>query len=238
MLTLSPDSRFAHRGLHDAAMPRNSMPAFIAAAEAGYGIELDVHLSSDGVPFVSHDADTLADTGMHLFIGATRSEVLRELTFAGTGIHLSTLDEVVREIPSSTQLLVEIKPTRRVTETVDAVTALLRGRERSVALQSFQPSIVLEARRHHPGFTVGQLVEAANDRMPLYERWYWRTLVTNALTRPQFLAVYLSALLEPAVRFWRTRLDVPVLGWTVTSEHDIATCRAADAGLIFEVVRP
>jgi len=47
----------AHRGYHDRAAGRveNSRAAFEAAVAAGYGIECDLQLSSDGVPMVFHD---------------------------------------------------------------------------------------------------------------------------------------------------------------------------------------
>lgn len=46
----------AHRGYSDIA-PENTMPAFVAAAKAGYSlIEVDVVQSSDGVQFLCHDA--------------------------------------------------------------------------------------------------------------------------------------------------------------------------------------
>jgi glycerophosphoryl diester phosphodiesterase len=40
---------YAHRGLHkqDKSIPENSLSAFSDAAESGYGIELDVRLTSD-----------------------------------------------------------------------------------------------------------------------------------------------------------------------------------------------
>jgi glycerophosphoryl diester phosphodiesterase len=238
MLTLTADSLFAHRGLHDGARPKNSLSAIVAAADAGYGIEFDIHLSSDGVPFVSHDADTLSDTGIELQIGATRSEVLSGLTFTGNGEHLATLDDVLRAVAPNVPLLVEIKPTRRVEETVTAVQRLLLGREQSAALQSFQPSIVHAAKRSGTGFAVGQLGESSSAAMPLHERLYWRTLVTNAWARPDFLAMELASLASPMVRFWRKRLGCPLLGWTVVNDEDVALCRAAGAGLIFEQVRP
>jgi len=52
--------RYAHRGLHCAqdGIPENSLPAFRRAVEAGYGIELDLHLTTDGQLVVFHD-DTL-----------------------------------------------------------------------------------------------------------------------------------------------------------------------------------
>jgi len=47
----------AHRGLHDAArgIIENSPAAVTAAVQAGYGIEIDVQISADGVPMVFHD---------------------------------------------------------------------------------------------------------------------------------------------------------------------------------------
>lgn len=49
---------FAHRGLHGAGASENSLEAFEAACQAGFGVELDVQLSRDGVAVVFHD-DTL-----------------------------------------------------------------------------------------------------------------------------------------------------------------------------------
>jgi len=45
---------FAHRGLH-AVAPENTMAAFEACVKNGLSIELDVYLTSDGVPVVIHD---------------------------------------------------------------------------------------------------------------------------------------------------------------------------------------
>lgn len=238
MLTLTPDSLFAHRGLHDDNMPKNSLSAIVAAADAGYGIEFDVHLSSDGVPIVSHDADTLADTGVELVIADTHSDTLRSLTFTTNGERLATLDDVLREVGVRVPLLIELKPTRRVAPTATAVLARVQGREDSVALQSFQPRLVQALKRTARGFAVGQLGEASNAEMPLHERLYWQTLVTNAWTRPDFLAMYLSCLDSPVVRFWRGRLGCPLLGWTVVDAAGIESCQRARAGMIFEQVRP
>ena len=42
-----PTEMFAHRGLHGAGVPENSLLAFLLAKERGYGIELDVQLTRD-----------------------------------------------------------------------------------------------------------------------------------------------------------------------------------------------
>ena len=51
--------KYAHRGLYDAEKPENSMAAFRAALEHGYGIELDIHLMKDGNLAVIHDCNLL-----------------------------------------------------------------------------------------------------------------------------------------------------------------------------------
>jgi hypothetical protein len=44
------DVPLAHRGLHGDGVPENSLPAFAAAAAAGYGGELDVARRGAGPP--------------------------------------------------------------------------------------------------------------------------------------------------------------------------------------------
>ena len=48
---------YAHRGYHDGnvAVAENSLASFYAAIDAGYGIELDVHLSGDKQLVIIHD---------------------------------------------------------------------------------------------------------------------------------------------------------------------------------------
>ena len=41
---------YAHRGLHGPGVSENSLAAFAAAADRGFGIELDVQAASDGLP--------------------------------------------------------------------------------------------------------------------------------------------------------------------------------------------
>ena len=57
---------YAHRGLHntDGSAPENSLPAFRLAAEHGYGIELDVHITKDDRIIVFHDDDLLRMCGV------------------------------------------------------------------------------------------------------------------------------------------------------------------------------
>lgn len=238
MLELGAGSRFAHRGLHDATRPRNSLQAIVAAADAGYGIEFDIHLSQDGVPVVSHDPDTLHDTGVRRLIESTPAALITELAFTGTDQRLTTLDAVIANVGPTVPLLIEIKPTRRIDAVVDAVASRVAGREDSVALQSFQPSIVRASKRRHPRFAAGQLGEAADPSFPRLRRWQAGTLATNAIVRPDFIALEVSMLEGPLATFWCRRLHCPLLAWTVRTTAEVAACERAGAGMIFEDLRP
>ena len=80
--------RYAHRGLHGDGRAENSLTAFRAAVEAGYGIELDVRLSGDGELVVFHDDTLIRMCGVE---GKTESKTLAELkalTLAGTDEHI------------------------------------------------------------------------------------------------------------------------------------------------------
>ena len=47
----------AHRGLHGEGIVENTLAAFELAVAKGYGVELDIQLSSDGILVVAHDYD-------------------------------------------------------------------------------------------------------------------------------------------------------------------------------------
>ena len=63
---------YAHRGLHGDGVPENSLEAFRLAKEAGYGVELDIHLLKDGNLAVFHDSKLERITG--------QAGVIEELT--------------------------------------------------------------------------------------------------------------------------------------------------------------
>lgn len=57
---------YAHRGLHgEEGIPENSMAAFKKAKGSGYGIELDVQMTKDGVMVVHHDYDLKRTCGVN-----------------------------------------------------------------------------------------------------------------------------------------------------------------------------
>jgi glycerophosphoryl diester phosphodiesterase len=153
----------AHRG-DSADYPENTRAAFAAALAARVdGIEIDVRLSSDGIPLICHD-DTLARFG-----GTTRS--LRKQSAAEiravdvgswkqsrfTDERIPTLDETLVQCRRTT-LYVELKATggrgrtayhrRLVRAVVAAITK--RGAARRVRILCFDVGVLAEVARVAP----------------------------------------------------------------------------------------
>ncbi|MFA4874451.1 MAG: glycerophosphodiester phosphodiesterase [bacterium] len=106
----------AHRGASREA-PENTLPAFQRALELGAGgIELDVLLTSDKVPIITHNDDLSILTHFHGYAHATPFETLRGLdvgshfSAATAGQTMPTLAEVLEMVARyDVTTIVEIK---------------------------------------------------------------------------------------------------------------------------------
>jgi glycerophosphoryl diester phosphodiesterase len=169
----------AHRGA-SAVAPQNTLAAFRRAAELGAdGVELDVHLSADGVPVVIHnfDVDGLTDG-----IGKVTDKTLAELKeldagekfapqFAGERI--PTLAEVLEALEGKLLVNVELKdvsPAGVGLEEPVAEVVRQHGMESKVLFSSFNPFTLRRMRPLAPNIPSGLLY--AHD-LPTYLRRAW-----------------------------------------------------------------
>ncbi|MGD9711322.1 MAG: glycerophosphodiester phosphodiesterase [Thermomicrobiales bacterium] len=99
---------YAHRGSSLAA-PENTIAAFKKAVEDGAdGIELDIQSSQDRVPVVIHDNALKRTTGSPGKASDLPLEALQKLD-AGNGEHIPSLAEVLKVVPESVHLDIEVK---------------------------------------------------------------------------------------------------------------------------------
>ena len=152
----------AHRGYHDRAAGRieNSRAAVAAAVAAGYGIEIDIQPSSDGVPMVFHDDALDRLTGAAGPIRARTAAALQALHLKGGPDGIPTLAEVLALIGGRVPLLVEIKDQDgangpNVGPLEASVAALLSDYSGPVAVMSFNPHSVAAMARLAPGIPRG-----------------------------------------------------------------------------------
>ena len=228
---------YAHRGLHDLAkgIPENSIPAFALAAERGFGIELDVQLSSDGVPMVFHDATLDRVCGVSGRLCERSSAELRELLLFGiAGTHIPTLAEVLSLVDGRVPLLVEIKEHPTPTASAEAAAKLLDGYAGAYLVEAFHPFALRWFRKNRPQVIRGQL-SAAFLRDPKTRGAKYAVLhffLLNFLARPDFIAFDLHHRSSGVIHILRALFGVPLFGWTAKTEKEYAT-KGFDT-LIFE----
>lgn len=162
----------AHRGDSSRA-PENTMEAFRLADEAGAdAIELDVHLTRDGQLAVIHDETLERTTGRAGRVVDLTMDEIREadagatfsrpgdagLPYAGRGLRVPTLPEVLEWLPADLGLVVEIK----ARAAADAIVAALDGHPvrdgGTLAVISFDEAAIARIRELDPAIRTGYLL--------------------------------------------------------------------------------
>lgn len=181
---------YAHRGLHskDKTIPENSLAAFGKAAEAGYGIELDVQLSKDGEVVVFHDDTLDRVTGVHGRVDSYTLEELQKMSLCGTDQTIPLFSQVLQLVAGRSPLIVELKTGRRNKELCEKTLALLRSYEGDYCIESFDPRIVGWFRKNAPNILRGQLSDSFGSLKGHPMAFSVSRCLTNFIARPQFIA--------------------------------------------------
>lgn len=234
----------AHRALHDRARgrPENSPAAVRAAVAKGYGIEIDVQLSSDGVAMVFHDEDLdrlTAETGPVAARSAADLGRIR-LTDAEDGI--PTLSDILRLVGGRVPLLVEIKDQSgdlgpNVGPLERAVAADLAGYAGPVAVMSFNPHAVAAFAAAAPGIPRGLTTSAYDpeDWRPLPEATcaHLRGIPDYDRVGATFISHEARDLARPRVADLKAR-GAAILCWTIRSPEAEAAARTVADNVTFE----
>jgi len=236
---------YAHRG-GAALRPENTLAAFANGLALGAdGLELDVHLSRDGVVVVHHDpmlerttnasgairlktAEELAaiDAG-YRFVAAADLPALRsaqgkaapEFPYRGKGIGVPTLREVLARFP--VPLIIELKTpepalARATVDELRQANAVDR-----VTLGSFYSHGLHAARAYEPRLATGAAREET--RWALYKSWvHW------PVRRPAFREFQVpersgrTRIVTPRFVQHAHRAGLAVKVWTVDAHEDVA----------------
>ena len=152
--------RYAHRGLHTPGVPENSMAAFRAALEAGFGIELDLHLLTDGGLAVIHDSKLERTTGKPGKVEELSSAQLSDYPLEGTQEVIPLFPQVLELFAGKAPLIIELKPDGdNYAALCEAAVAAMEGYSGPWCMESFDPRCIDWLRRHRPDIIRGQLSE-------------------------------------------------------------------------------
>lgn len=181
---------FAHRGLHDLkrGIPENSMAAFDRAILYGYGIELDVRLTSDNQFAVIHDRNLMRACGIDKNVDELSMTELKALPLFGTQQTIPVFYEVLKKVAGRVPLLVEVKCEKDLDykEIVRELAFYLDTYDGKVLVESFHPGILARLDKERPQYLRGQLSERFRGQ-PLWMKFF-ASFIFNFLAKPDFIS--------------------------------------------------
>lgn len=225
---------YAHRGLHNDNFPENSMAAFRRAVDAGYGIELDVHLMADGNLAVIHDSSLKRTAGIDKMIEELTAEDLPNCRLEGTKETIPLFTDVLKMVDRRVPLIVEIKAEGGNHNAVsEAVCAVLKEYQGVYCVESFDPRAVAYVKKHYPSFVRGQLAHNSlreKSSVPVFLRFLLTYNLMNFLTLPDFIAYRYCDRKNLSNFLCRKFWGIQGVSWTLTDEKQWKT--AVDEGWI------
>ncbi len=236
---------YAHRGLHanDRGLPENSLRAFRVAAEAGYGAELDVHLSRDGKLVIMHDENLQRMCGIDREICDMTADELEQCRLLGTNEKIPYLEEVLPIFSGNYPLIIEIKTkgTNAARLTGKVCTLLRKYPDVKFCIESFDPRVLMWLKKHQPKIIRGQLscnFFKSTEDLPWYLKLLLTNLTMNFLAKPHFIAYKLEDRDQLSFRLCRKVWDIQEFSWTVKTPEDEADAIQSHRLIIFEGFLP
>lgn len=215
---------YAHRGLHSEGRPENSLGAFRAALENGYGIELDVHLLADGSLAVIHDSSLKRTTGAEGRIEDLTADQLTNYRLEGTDEPIPAFEQVLQMFDGKAPMIVELKVSdRNYAALATAVCDLLDRYPGMYCLESFDPYCVRWLMKHRPDMIRGQLNQHYGKKdapFPWILRFMMSNQMFNFLTRPDFVAYKFSDRRTLGNFLVRKLWGVQGVTWTLKTKED------------------
>ena len=239
---------YAHRGLHSVdvdsiegkQVPENSLLAFELACKRGFGIELDVQLSKDGCVMVFHDYTLNRMTGVDKKLNELTAEALKSLSLNGTDQHIPTFEEVLKLVGGRVPLLVELKGENFDTALCPAVAALLREYRGEYCLESFNPLLIGEMKKHLPNAFRGLLYTNVCKEKKRYSalNMALTAMALNVVAKPNFIAFNQDYRGAFALKLTNGLYRAPKFVWTVRSVDSLELARKNGECAIFEKIDP
>lgn len=229
---------YAHRGLHSAGVPENSMAAFRAAKEKGYGIELDVHLMADGNLVVIHDSSLKRTAGVDVLIEDLTASDLENYCLEGTVEKIPLFSQVLELYAGSAPLVVELKAVgSNYPALCKAACDMLDSYKGAYCIESFDPRCVAWLRKHRKDVIRGQLTEnffRSKNKLPWALMFVMKHQLLNILTRPDFVAYRFEDRKTVSNFLCRKLWGVQGVTWTIRTKEDFDTAVKEDWLPIFE----
>ena len=234
---------YAHRGLHGEGVPENSMAAFKAALDGGFGIEFDVHLLADGNLAVIHDSLLNRTTGQAGRIEDLTTEDLKNYPLEGTEETIPTFAQLLELYNGKAPLIVELKPVdgnhAQLTETACKMLDAYPG---PYCLESFDTRCIQWLKKHRPELIRGQLAYdyvSSKEDMPDILKFVLKHNLLNFTCVPDFVAYrYCDRKKTLSNDVCRKLWKAQGVSWTLTTKEEYDTAVSEGWLPIFEGFLP
>ena len=221
----------AHRGYHTVnGTVENSLSSFKAAAEAGFIIENDIHLTKDGEVLVFHDDNLVRMCGSEIKPEESTLAELKEFCLIGSDEKIPTLKECLEVVDGRVPLLIEFKGTD-CEHLCTAANEILKDYNGKYFIQSFNPLMVRWYKKNRPDIMRGQLASAFY-KEPLKLKLVG-ALLLNFLSRPDFVS-YEFRYENNFFRRFATFLGAFPVAWTYRNREDYEKTKNTYKTFIFE----
>lgn len=237
----------AHRGYHDCAgtfgegKTENSLCAVEAAIEMGYGIEIDLQMTKDGVPVVFHDYDLKRLLGSDRKLRETNYSDIRKF-FLPNGDRIPSLDEVLKLVNGRVPIFFEIKTQdfglgSKIGLLEKQVADSLESYSGQVAIMSYNPYSILKLGKLVPHIPRGLVTDRFS-----YQEWpnlpesYRNTLRRIDCSSPlqiSFISHNFKDLKNSIIQKQKD-LGIEILCWTVRNTKEAESSLKIASNITFE----
>lgn len=202
----------AHRGIHNEAIPENSMKAFSLALKKNIPVEFDVHILKDKNIVVFHDDNLKRMTNKDKFIKECTYEEIKDLKLKNTNEKIPLLKDVLKLVDGKVLLDIELKMDVTDHSLEDGLIEILKDYNGEVILKSFDYRKVKYLKKH-TNYKIGLLIK----RMSGFKDFIIRNINFNILIKPDFLACNKNMLDCKSVKTFKKDIYI----WTIKNKDEL-----------------
>lgn len=224
-------------------IPENSLPAFRAAVEHGYGIRLDVRLCRDGEPVVFRDSRLFRMCGADGTVENSTLEELREMQLDGTENGIPTLEEALGEIDAQVPVILCLHSEEdNYNSLASQACAACDCYDGVFTVEADDPRVLRWFRKNRREYIRGTVIDgrhtSGNDLMHLLWDFCCFSMLLNFLTEPDYVSVSLDSRINPSLWICRLFYRIQRMDWTVRTLEEYEAVRTAGSIAVFEEIEP
>lgn len=219
------ETLIAHRGLYNNEdVPENSIKSFKKAVKNGFGIELDLQLTTDNKLVVFHDENLSRMTGINKILHECEYDEISNLHLLDTKETIPLFEDVLKVLNKDTPLIIEIKPEGRYIETTKAAIEMMRNYDGIYNIESFNPNVVRYLKENEPDIIRGQLAHnyfVENEELNVFIKFALTYLLFNFYTKPDYIAYDCMNTTNLSFRIISKIHKGECIAWTIKSQEQL-----------------